>query len=167
MRRTTLLLAAIALTIMSASAIITPARAAGGWAWPVVGPLLRGFDPPEDPYGTGHRGIDIAVARGTTVTAPEPGVVSFAGPVGGRLFVTIDHGAGLESTYSWLDALLVRRGVTVAAGQPIALSGWGHGGATMPHLHMGVRLDDAYVDPLAYLRPASVSGFIRLAPVGP
>ena len=35
----------------------------------------------------------------------------------------------------------------------------------MPSLHMGVKLHDVYVDPLAYLSPMSVSGFIRLAPL--
>lgn len=157
----------IALTIASAAVEPVPASAAGDWAWPVVGPLLRGFNPPTDPYGSGHRGIDIATPLRSTVAAPEAGVVSFAGPVGGRLFVTIDHGGGLESTYSWLDALLVRRGDVVTAGQPIARSGWGHATAAVPHLHMGVRLDDVYVDPLRYLRAPSVSGFIRLAPLGP
>ena len=32
-----------------------------------------------------------------------------------------------------------------------------------PSLHMGVKLHDVYVDPLDYLSPMSVSGFIRLA----
>jgi murein DD-endopeptidase MepM/ murein hydrolase activator NlpD len=138
---------------------------AADWTWPVLGPILRGFDPPDSPYGSGHRGIDIGAAEGTTVVAPAPGVVTFAGPVGGRLFLTIDHGGGVESTYSWLSALLVRRGDTVAPGTPIAATGWGHTGSPVPHLHLGVRLDDVYVDPLAYLGPVAVSGFIRLAPV--
>ena len=45
-------------------AIATGAIAAApspGWAWPVVGPVIRAYDPPEDPYGSGHRGIDIGV----------------------------------------------------------------------------------------------------------
>ena len=46
-----------------------PASAAGTWVWPVTGPVIRGFDPPDDPYGTGHRGIDIAVPFGTTTAA--------------------------------------------------------------------------------------------------
>src|SRR5437773_11008570 len=31
----------------------------GTYAWPVVGPVIRGFEPPPNPYGPGHRGIDI------------------------------------------------------------------------------------------------------------
>jgi murein DD-endopeptidase MepM/ murein hydrolase activator NlpD len=135
------------------------------WTWPVQGPLVAGFDPPDSPYGAGHRGIDIAAAVGTVVLAPEAGVISFAGPVGGRLFVSIDHGGGLVSTVSWLSEVRVRKGATVARGDPIATTGWGHAEAEIPNLHFGVRLDGTYVDPLAYLAPPQVSGFIRLAPL--
>jgi murein DD-endopeptidase MepM/ murein hydrolase activator NlpD len=148
-------------------AIPGQARAAGDWSWPVVGPVIQGFDPPDTPFGSGHRGIDIAVALGSPVRAPAAGTVTFAGPVGGRLFLTIDHGAGLESTYSWLDAVVARRGDAVTPGQVIGRSGSGHAGALVPHLHLGVRLLDAYVDPLAYLGPIEVWRFIRLAPLNP
>jgi len=143
----------------------TPSAAGTGWSWPVAGPVIRGFDPPETPYGSGHRGIDIAVATGTLVVAPEAGSVSFAGKVGGELFVTIDHGGGLSSTYSWVSATLVRRGDLVPRGWPIALSGNGHPGSVVPQLHLGAKRDGAYVDPLALLGPVGVSGFIRLAPL--
>lgn len=162
MRRTIATIAALLLVVGPAT---PPAAAAGEWLWPVTGPVLRGFDPPDSPYGSGHRGIDVGGLPGTIVVAPADGVVTFAGPVGGRLFLTIDHGRRLESTYSWLDGLLVRRGDAVIAGQPIAVTGWGHTGSEVPHLHVGVRLDDVYMDPLDYLGPVSVSGFLRLAPI--
>jgi murein DD-endopeptidase MepM/ murein hydrolase activator NlpD len=141
------------------------ARAAGNWSWPVVGPVIRGFDPPDNPYGSGHRGIDIAVSVGTPVHAAAAGVVTFAGPVGGRLFLTIDHGAGLESRYSFLSALAARRGDAITKGQVVARSGTGHAGDLVPNLHFGVLLDDVYVDPLDYLGPVEVWRFIRLAPL--
>ena len=127
--------------------------------------MIRGFDPPGSAYGAGHRGIDIAAQVGSTVRAPSPGVVSFAGNVGGRLFVTIDHGGGLLSTCSFLSALLVHKGDLVVQGEVIGLSGTGHVGDTTPNVHFGVRLNGQYVDPLDYLRPASLVDLIRLAPV--
>jgi murein DD-endopeptidase MepM/ murein hydrolase activator NlpD len=148
-----------------AAAPAAPAAPPGAWGWPVLGPVVREFDPPETPFGAGHRGIDIATPVGTTVLAPESGVVAFAGRVGGELFVTLDHGGGLTSTYSWLASTLVRVGDAVARGAPIAQSGRGHPGSVVPHLHFGVRRDDVYLDPLAFLGPLSVSGFIRLAPL--
>jgi murein DD-endopeptidase MepM/ murein hydrolase activator NlpD len=136
------------------------------WTWPVLGPVINAYDPPDTPFGAGHRGIDIAVPFGTTILAPEAATVSFAGKVGGYLFVTLDHGAGLESTYSWVSAIFVHKGDVVARGQPIAASGTGHPGSSVPHLHLGVKLADVYQDPVDYLGPISVSSFIRLAPLG-
>jgi murein DD-endopeptidase MepM/ murein hydrolase activator NlpD len=154
---------------MMVSAVFVPsahALGAGTWTWPVTGPVIRAFDPPQDPYGSGHRGIDIAAPTGTPVVAVERGTVTFAGAVGGHLFVTVSHDGDLASTYSWVSAVLVRRGDVVAAGQVIARSGAGHPGSLEPsHLHVGVRLAGAYVDPLAYLTPLTVSGLIRLAPL--
>jgi len=135
-----------------------------GWSWPVVGPVIRDFDPPEDPYGAGHRGIDIAVPVGTPILAPEAGIVSFAGKVGGQLFVTLDHGGGLQSTYSWLSAALVRKGDVVARGGRIGLTGLGHPGAVVAHLHFGVRLDGVYLDPLEVLGVLPLADLIHLAP---
>lgn len=140
------------------------ARMEGTWVWPVIGPVVRDFDPPEDPYGAGHRGIDIAAPFGTPVRAPEAGVVTFAGKVGGELYVTIDHGAGLRSTCSWLSAIAVRKGDVVARGATLGSTGRGHPGATVPHLHFGVRADGVYVDPLRFLGPAPVSALVHLAP---
>ena len=146
-------------------AAAAPAFAAGTWTWPVTGPVIRGFDPPSSPYGSGHRGIDIATAAGSVAVAPSDGRVSFSGPVGGRLFLTIDHGGGLESTFSWVSALLVRRGDVVVQGQPVARTGGGHTGDLIPNLHLGMKLNDAYVDPLDYLGPIDISTLIRLAPL--
>jgi len=142
------------------------ASAATPWSWPVSGAIVRGFDPPDDPYGAGHRGIDIAAPVGTGGVAPDDGVVTFAGKVGGRLFLTIDHGGGVTSTCSWLTSVLVRKGDRVSRGQPVATTGWGHADLPVPQLHFGVRLNGAYVDPLSYLAPPSVVDLIRLAPLG-
>ena len=136
-----------------------------GWQWPVRGPVIRGFDPPDDPFGAGHRGIDIAAPIGTALVAPASGTVAFAGKVGGHLFVTLDHGGELTSTYSWISATSVRKGDAVSAGQPFASTGTGHPGSVVPHLHFGVRLAGAYLDPLTFLADLGVVDLIRLAPL--
>ncbi len=139
--------------------------ASGTWRWPIVGPVIRGFEQPSDPYSAGHRGIDIGAAFGAPVAAPAGGVVTFAGKVGGELFVTIDHGGGVTSTDSWVSSALVRKGDVVAEGDVVALSGNGHPGSNTPHLHFGVKVDGVYVDPMSFLRPASVVDLIHLAPL--
>jgi len=144
-----------------------PALPTGTWSWPVSGPVIRGFDPPDTPFGAGHRGIDIAVEPGSPILAPEAGTVSFAGRVGGELFVTIVHGGGLSSTYSWISAAAVRKGDVVSRGQTIGTTGTGHPGESVPHLHFGVKLDGEYVDPLHLLAPLGVQDLIRLVPIPP
>jgi murein DD-endopeptidase MepM/ murein hydrolase activator NlpD len=137
----------------------------GSYGWPVVGPVIRGFEPPQNPYGAGHRGIDIATPIGTDVRASAAGVVAFAGSVAGSLFVSIDHPDGVRTTYSWLSAVRVRTGQTVAEGDVIALSGPGHPGAVVSHLHFGARVGNTYIDPMLLLRGADVSDLIHLAPL--
>jgi murein DD-endopeptidase MepM/ murein hydrolase activator NlpD len=167
MRRSgsTLVLLCAAWSALLLVALPNQARAARSWTWPVTGPVIVAFDPPDTPFGSGHRGIDIAAPVGTPVLAAAAGVVSFAGPVGGRLFVTIDHGGGLESRYSFLETVLVRLRDPVAEGQVIARSGTGHEGDLVPNLHFAILLDDVYVDPLDSLGPIEVWRFIRLAPL--
>ena len=142
-----------------------PASAAGTWPWPVVGPVIRGYDPPGSPYGSGHRGIDIGAPYGTPIAVPAAGTVSFSGKVGGYLFLTIQHGGGVASTYSWVSTLLVKKNDAVRTGQIVALTGEGHPGSDATHLHFAVKLNGAYVNPLDYLSPGSVVDLIRLVPV--
>jgi len=151
--------------LLSLQAGVVPARAAGTMRWPVVGPVIRGFDPPDSPYSSGHRGIDIAVSFGTPVVAPGDGLVAFAGSVGGSLYVSIDHVGGLRSTFSWLSSRVVRTGDLVSEGQLIGYTGVGHSGSVVPHLHFGMRILDAYVNPLDYLAPLDPSLLLRLVPL--
>ena len=147
-----------------------PAAAAalepGSWLWPVSGPVLRGFDPPDSPFGAGHRGIDVGAAVDSPLVAPAPGIVKFAGRIDGHLFLSIAHGEGWESTASWLSTVTVRKGDTVFAGQLVGTTGSGHPGAAVPHVHLGVKHGGLYVDPLLVFAPLSLSGLIRLAPLG-
>jgi murein DD-endopeptidase MepM/ murein hydrolase activator NlpD len=137
----------------------------GTYAWPVQGPVIRGFDPAETTYGPGHRGIDIAVSPGTAVRSAGDGVVAFAGRIAGAFYVSVDHPDGIRTTYSWLETVSVRRGQDVRRGDPVGTSGGGHPGVEPPHLHFGARLADRYVDPLLLLARPSVVGLIHLAPL--
>jgi murein DD-endopeptidase MepM/ murein hydrolase activator NlpD len=158
---------ALLIACLGVAAASTAASAANDepWAWPLVGPVIRSFDAPDSPYGSGHRGIDIAAPVDSSVRSPAAGVVAFAGSIGGELFVAIDHGGGLRSTYSWLASSSVDEGDAVFAGGLIARSGAGHPGASVPHLHFGAKREGTYVDPLNLLAPPSVVGLIRLVPL--
>ena len=129
----------------------TPAR----WSWPTSSHVvLRPWQAPATDYGPGHRGLDVPAGPGTPVTAPADGTVAFAGQVGGRPVVTIDHGGELVST---LDPVLpsVSAGTLVRRGDPVGTVGSGHCPLAEPCLHLGARVEDRYVDPLPLLpRPA-------------
>ena len=131
---------------------------------PVDGVIDRYFDAPSGRYGPGHRGIDYGVPAGTRIRAAAPGRVAWAGSVAGNLSVTIDHGDGLETTYSILSNIEVSRGMVVDQSRFIGSAGSGHVGEA-GSLHFGVKLRDEYVDPLKYLGPADVSAAIHLAPL--
>jgi murein DD-endopeptidase MepM/ murein hydrolase activator NlpD len=135
----------------------------GTYTWPVLGQLTRQYDPPETPFGSGHRGIDIAAPLGTPVRAAQGGTVAFAGPVAGALFVSIDHQDGVRTTYSWLSEVRARVGDRVARGAIVGLTGSGHPGVEPPHLHLGARYGGEYIDPMLLLGGGSVVGLVRLA----
>lgn len=123
---------------------------------PVPGPVLRGFQAPAHPYGPGHRGVALAAGPGEAVRAALPGTVHFSGAVARRGWVTVDHGAGLRTTYGWLDDRRVARHDRVAAGDVL-----GRLDPAVPHLHWGARLYGTYVDPMLLLGRWEV----RLVPV--
>jgi murein DD-endopeptidase MepM/ murein hydrolase activator NlpD len=138
----------------------------GSYSWPVVGPVIRGFLQPQDPYGPGHRGIDIAVSLGTPVRAANDGIVAFAGWVGGSLYVSVDHPDGVRTTYSWLSSVSARKGDAVRKGDVIAATGHGHPEIPQPHLHFGARIGQTYIDPMLLLVGQDVASLIHLAPFG-
>lgn len=159
--------------ITAAAVLIALAPATGAathapdYVQPVPGPIVRHFEPPPDPYGPGHRGLDFAAERGTRVVAAAAGEVTFAGQVGGELFVSVVGADGLKTTYSFLDEVLVARGQAVVQGEVIARSGAGHAGSQAPHLHFGVRRGDDYLDPEPILLESmrrNLWRVVRLAP---
>jgi murein DD-endopeptidase MepM/ murein hydrolase activator NlpD len=123
--------------------------------------VLTPFGAPENPFGPGHRGVDLAGSVGQPVRAARGGTVVFAGPVAGHGVVSVQHDNGLRTTYEPLTPT-VHAGAVVAAGAVLGTLVAGHRGCPSPCLHWGVRRDRLeYLDPLVLLRPTRV----RLLPV--
>lgn len=178
MRRTRL--AAALLLVVTASLARAPAHGEGGvppsWAadafqepttvaegrWPLdpQPAVVAGFDPPADPWGAGHRGVDLAGRPGQVVRAALAGRVAFAGTVAGKPVVTIDHGP-TRTTYEPVVAT-VTTGDAVVAGAPIGRLAvlYGH---CVPAacLHWGLRRGEVYLDPLTLVG----GGPVRLLPL--
>jgi murein DD-endopeptidase MepM/ murein hydrolase activator NlpD len=65
--------------------------------------------------------------------------------------VILDHGWSLYSMYFHLSEALVKEGNLVRAGVMLGRVG-STGRSTGPHLHWGIRINGARVDPLSLLR---------------
>ncbi|MHA7270495.1 M23 family metallopeptidase [Arthrobacter sp. HLT1-20] len=148
---------------LSRTTAATPLPASLAWGWPVAGTpqLVHGFDPPNKPWLSGHRGVDLLAPQGSTVLAPAAGVVTFSGVVVNRAVLTIATDNGLRLSFEPVASPL-KTGDAVARGQPLGiLKGPTHcDGAPPPGnscLHWGVRRGEEYLDPLQFiydLRPS-------------
>ncbi len=98
-----------------------------------------------------HSGLDIAAPLGTPVLAAQTGTVINVGDYffnGKAIF--LDHGQGWLTVYFHLDRIDVKPGQQVTQGEAIGAVGM-TGRATGPHLHWGVSLNRAMVDPALFL----------------
>lgn len=127
----------------------------GSFVCPVSGKLTTPFGlgrilngEPRSP----HSGVDLRAAVGEPVRAANHARVIL---VGEFFFhgnaVVLDHGWGLYTMYFHLSKMNVSEGDLVGKNFVIGLAG-STGRATGPHLHWGVRLGGARVDPFALLR---------------
>lgn len=99
-----------------------------------------------------HSGLDIPAPVGQKVIAPADGIVV---QTGNYFFngntIMIDHGQRLISMYCHLSKIDVEKGQAIRQGQLIGLVGK-TGRVTGAHLHWGMSLNNARVDPQLFLK---------------
>ena len=105
-----------------------------------------------------HNGIDIKARQGEKVLCPNDGRVVMVDELffGGKT-VVVDHGQRLFSFYMHLDRVAIRMNQETRKGDIIGTVG-ASGRATGPHLHWGVRLNGARVDPLSLMETTTNDG---------
>ncbi|MCO4321605.1 M23 family metallopeptidase [Aliidiomarina quisquiliarum] len=134
----------------------TPKPSSLSMVLPVQGPRSSPFGvrsvfngQPRNP----HSGLDIAVPTGTPIQVPAPGRVLDTGEFffnGNTVF--LDHGGGVITMYCHLDRIDVKAGDELDTGAVLGLVG-ATGRVTGAHLHWGIALNGALVDPDLFLSP--------------
>lgn len=116
--------------------------------------LTSGFGMRNHPVLGGrraHAGIDLAAPTGTPVYATADGIVSRADWYSSYgLYISVNHGASMETRYAHLSRLAVAAGDNVKKGDLIGYVG-STGRSTGPHLHYEVRVDGLAVNPIPYM----------------
>lgn len=102
--------------------------------------------------GSPHTGVDFPAPSGTPVHAAQRGRVVLAEPLffSGNT-VIVDHGLGVYSLYGHLSQITVQIGDMVKGGVVLGKVG-ATGRVTGPHLHWGLTVNRARVDPLQILK---------------
>jgi murein DD-endopeptidase MepM/ murein hydrolase activator NlpD len=98
-----------------------------------------------------HTGVDFPAPAGTPILAAQRGRVVLAE----NLFfsgntVILDHGLGVYTFYGHMESIAVKEGDLVARGALLGHVG-STGRVTGPHLHWGLTINQARVNPLAIL----------------
>ena len=145
-----------------AAAALANARAedgdggASGFLWPCPSSrrITSDFGMREIPTPgatANHNGIDIGAPTGSAILASASGRVTtskYSYSAGN--YIVISHGNGVSTVYMHCSALYVSEGEMVSQGQTIGAVG-STGFSTGPHLHFGVMVNGAYVNPRNYV----------------
>ena len=100
----------------------------------------------------GHKGIDLSSPTGTPIYAPADATVSRADWFSSYgLYVSLEHGADIQTRYGHMSRLNVAAGQQVKKGDIIGYVG-STGRSTGPHLHYEVRIAGRAVNPAPYMQ---------------
>ena len=114
--------------------------------------------------GSPHGGVDFPAVTGTPIHAAQSGRVALAQ----ELFfsgntVVVDHGLGIYTFYGHLSEVDVKVGDELQAGQVLGKAG-ATGRVTGPHLHWGLTVERARVNPLQLVKVLGTAAELSTKP---
>lgn len=114
--------------------------------------------------GSPHSGVDFPALTGTPIHAAQSGRVALAQ----ELFfsgntVVVDHGLGIYTFYGHLSAIDVKVGDALQSGQVLGKVG-ATGRVTGPHLHWGLTVERARVNPLQLVKVLGTAAELATKP---
>jgi murein DD-endopeptidase MepM/ murein hydrolase activator NlpD len=123
-------------------------QAAGELAWPLDSLVICGYTFNAPP---GHMGVDLALPAGRRVYAMTDGAVSVPPymPSGYGHYCIVQDGAW-RTLYAHAETVQVDDGVKVKQGQQVML-GNSTGRSTGNHLHLEIKYNGQYIDPMSVL----------------
>lgn len=145
-----------------------------GFAWPAPGyTKINSYfgrrSAPTAGASTYHKGIDIGAPEGSSLIAVVDGTITFADFLGGGGYTITLTKDNMKITYCHVSPIfIVEVGQEVMQGEVIGFVGpkyvYGvkgnnytdsngnptNGSTTGPHLHLGIRIDNEYVNPLDF-----------------
>jgi hypothetical protein len=102
--------------------------------------------------GVSHKGIDLAMSKGTPLRSITKGVVErvteYRGNIGNGVIIKTEDGA--RHIFGHMDAVSVTPGQHVGPGTFLGTSG-NSGYSTGPHLHFGIWKDGTFQDPTSVI----------------
>ncbi|MDI6022916.1 M23 family metallopeptidase [Leucobacter sp. UT-8R-CII-1-4] len=146
------LISALALIPFGSAHLPTSHTPPNLWLPPTSAPLTVSsfYDLPHGKYQAGHRGIDLPSNPGTLVRAPTAGIVSFVGTVVDRPTISIRVASNTVLSIEPVQSEL-KEGETISKGQSLGTVAEG-GHCSLSCTHLGVRVNDEYVNPLRFFR---------------
>jgi hypothetical protein len=138
-----------AVQVSSAPPAKSGGSGASNWVTPVPAmEIIKAFDPPDEPWLKGHRGIDVLAVEDEPLRAPTTGSIRFAGTVAGSATVSVRTDSGHVLTFQPATSPM-EKGERFSAGEQIGTVGSG-GHCERSCLHIGAwpaSTDQRYTDP--------------------
>lgn len=98
-----------------------------------------------------HDGVDLEAYYEPVMAVASGRVTKIGYNDRAGLFIVIEHGLGIQTSYSHLQYSLVKANQIICGGQTLGISG-NTGNSTAPHLHFSIKMENLKFNPFIILK---------------